>query len=625
MRSPLTLALGATFLLTLGADAAAAQRAKQVAAPASDVRAGLFDLPDLEATSTRSRVAWVDVQPGERVELAVDAAGPLSIAALAPDAASWRTSVRGPDGAWRELAREASEGRAVRTSAALDGFFAGHEADRVDLVAHAAGVWDARVQADADGALIVRTAGAWTLASHRTTHATLSDGPIGFAARLEGPDGEPASLAGTRGELTAYLDRGELTLPMTADGELFTASLPPGLRGDVRVRIDLRATTPAGAPLHRTTWHAFRVVDRQAVLTGAAHGRAVGDARIEISLGARRAGPAERAHVSAEVWGTNAAGELEPMCWLSRMAPVEGTGSHARVRMWLHAGWLDATGLGAPFELREARLQDPDTHAPFDAWARIPLPVTSLPRTAGRSDGAITREMLTGLGPDVVGTGGAGATNEAGSGLYPRALLLTHGYCSGGMPFTSSHFTGPKAVFVDPDQNRTHDEFALLLQAFGADFRTFGVVGHSQGGSAALHLLTYYESGLDHAVGPRRIQSVGTPYQGTPLASLGAFACGVNDDMTPSGAATWLAGIPSWARAEVHYWTTSNSGSACQFLTSLFLTDPEDGTTEQSRGQLPGGNNRGHLVGWCHTTGMSDPPQATDLVRNIERNAEAAR
>jgi hypothetical protein len=95
--------------------------------------------------------------------------------------------------------------------------------------------------------------------------------------------------------------------------------------------------------------------------------------------------------------------------------------------------------------------------------------------------------------------------------------------------------------------------------------------------------------------------------------------------MTPAGSATWLAGIPSWARAEVSYWTTANSGSACSGLTDFLLTDPEDGTVEMFRGQLPGGNSMGHVTGWCHTTGMSNPANYTDHARNQAMNAAAAR
>jgi pimeloyl-ACP methyl ester carboxylesterase len=205
--------------------------------------------------------------------------------------------------------------------------------------------------------------------------------------------------------------------------------------------------------------------------------------------------------------------------------------------------------------------------------------------------------------------------------------MLVHGYCSGGSIWPAADFTQPKLEFLDPNQNRTHDQFAQLIdqRAKNAGLGSFGVVGHSQGGPAALHLLTYYSSGLDESLGARRIQSVASPYQGTPLASLGSFACGVNNDMTPSGAATWLAGIPSWARSQVFYWTVSNSGSACNFFTGLLLTDPEDGTVEQFRGQLPGANNMGHVVGWCHTTGMSNPACYTDHARNQAMNAAAAR
>ena len=198
---------------------------------------------------------------------------------------------------------------------------------------------------------------------------------------------------------------------------------------------------------------------------------------------------------------------------------------------------------------------------------------------------------------------------------------------SPGSIWPAAQFTQPKYAFLDLSANRSHDQFAQLIgsRADLAGFSSFGVVGHSQGGCAALHLFTYYTSGLDHATGGRRIQSLATPYQGTPLASLGFFTCGTNSNLTPSGAATWLAGIPTWARAEVSYWTTSNSGSACNVLASLLLADPEDGTVERSRGQLPGANSMGHVTGWCHTTGMSQPAGYLDATRNAQMNAEAAR
>jgi hypothetical protein len=211
-------------------------------------------------------------------------------------------------------------------------------------------------------------------------------------------------------------------------------------------------------------------------------------------------------------------------------------------------------------------------------------------------------------------------------------LLLIHGYCAGGNPWPLSDFSGAIEIFSDPQANRSHDEFALLIKVLADTTKSSGVVAHSQGGCAALHLSTYYFSALDWAEGPRLIQSLGTPYQGTPLAgNLGALGgifgtgCGANTDLSVEGAAVWLSGIPSDARASVHYWTTSSAGFWCNFFSGLFLTNPEDGVIEVSRGQLPGGTNMGNTVGQCHTNDMSEPAQYLDSTRNSEMNANAAR
>ena len=92
-------------------------------------------------------------------------------------------------------------------------------------------------------------------------------------------------------------------------------------------------------------------------------------------------------------------------------------------------------------------------------------------------------------------------------------LMLVHGYCSGGNPYPTSQFAN-NIVFNDPNKNRTHDQFANLIKNFGAAYPSFGIVAHSQGGAASLHLYTYYWSGLDSATGSRLIQSVGTPVSG---------------------------------------------------------------------------------------------------------------
>jgi len=213
--------------------------------------------------------------------------------------------------------------------------------------------------------------------------------------------------------------------------------------------------------------------------------------------------------------------------------------------------------------------------------------------------------------------------------------VLVHGYCSGGVWPTSQFSTA--STFLDANKNRTHDEFARLIRTYGSQWGSFGTVAHSQGGAASLHLYTYYWSGLDNAVGNRLIQSVGTPYQGTNLAgilaTLGSWfgvGCGNNSNLNYSGASSWLAGIPSWARGKVNYYTTSFDTAwwrydYCNMATDLVLSDPEDGTTERAYGQLPNAINRGHVTGQCHTAGMRDPAQYLDSSRNSVMNSNAAR
>jgi hypothetical protein len=250
-----------------------------------------------------------------------------------------------------------------------------------------------------------------------------------------------------------------------------------------------------------------------------------------------------------------------------------------------------------------------------------------LPDAAKGDFAEITDEMRMGVRPEKYNT-----DNAVGG-----KMMLVHGYCSGGNPFPTSQFS-KYIVFSDPNKNRTHEQFANLIKNFGAAYPSFGIVAHSQGGAASLHLYTYYWSGLDYATGGSRlIQSVGTPYQGTALAgnlaALGSVfgaGCGTNNDLTHSGASAWLAGIPSWARAKVHYSTTSFKDvwyayDYCNIATDLFLSDPDDGVIEKSKGQLSGANNRGHKTGWCHTTGMRDPAQTSDSSRNSDMNANAAR
>ena len=76
--------------------------------------------------------------------------------------------------------------------------------------------------------------------------------------------------------------------------------------------------------------------------------------------------------------------------------------------------------------------------------------------------------------------------------------------------------------------------------------------------------------------GGRKIQTVGTPWEGTPLmgelVDVGQIfnaGCGYNEDLTPQGATRWLHKIPLDKQKEVYYYTTSAGVSYHNGITLL--------------------------------------------------------
>jgi len=214
--------------------------------------------------------------------------------------------------------------------------------------------------------------------------------------------------------------------------------------------------------------------------------------------------------------------------------------------------------------------------------------------------------------------------------------MLVHGYCSSDV-WPSKDFPG-SVKFTDYKTSRSQDEFAKQILAFGNQLAlpAYSIVGHSQGGLAALHLKTYYWSGLDTASGGKLIQSVGAPYLGCSLAGsladigdLFGVGCASNPDLAVDGASLWASRIPNDFRATVSYYLTQYDdafwiSSACVTGSSLVMYTPNDGTCEKRFGDLPGAVNMGYLKGQCHTSDMKYPPQTQDVNRNKIMNGAAA-
>lgn len=370
----------------------------------------------------------------------------------------------------------------------------------------------------------------------------------------------------------------------------------------------------------RTSEHLFPVLDSKVVLNKTIKTAVLDDKRLSLTLGFDEFSHQGNIKISGEIWGFNRQGKAIPINWISTIASFE------QAVLVTDGRWISKAGAKGPYTLKNLTIQDAYTNIPLATVDSIALNINKLPKAALEKFKAMDREMLIGKRPASMDN----ATIQSTGGK----LMLVHGYCSGGV-WPTSNFSD-YVVFQDFDQSRSHDEFARLILSTGSSLPSFGIVAHSQGGAAALHLYTYYWSGLDYASGSRLIQSVGTPYQGTALAGSLALlgevfgvGCGYNFDLTYDGASLWLAGIPSWARAKVNFYTTSFTDhwyyDYCHIATDLFLNDPDDGTTEKWAGQLSYGVNRGHKEGWCHTDGMRDPQQTLDSSRNYEMNTNAAR
>ena len=643
----LRLSLLALLAASAPVVAQTAPLARQVAAPAADILDGTVRLPDPSAAAHLSRgwferLAFRTGAAGDVSlhEVVVERDGALEFAFLAADCAAWRVQLRGTVGGWRDV--DADFGCERDVSGAGDDL-PGMIVDRRRLRGLPVGRWTLRIEAPRGRG----TADAW--------FACASGGDARLVAWLDGwrvVAGETppllARVEGARAVRVEALLEGQgwsTRVPLHDDGlhgdgaagdGTHGAELPPQATGRVQARVEALGAAERGEAFARSVPLSFVVEAPLLELSKRLDSRAQPDGRLALELEARFVAPARRVLAAAEVWARDAGGASVPVCWLARIVDPRPVGRDSSVRgaaglhvlpLELDLRWLEHAAVRGPLELRSVRVQDPDSFVVLAEADLVPV-AARVPDSTARAPRPATPQMLQGAAfAAAAGWSPAGPHAPAAPQLLRPGLLLSHGYCSSGAIWPDADFQQPKLAFVDANANRSHDQFAqrLAQAAQAAGLTSFGIVGHSQGGAAALHLRTYYSSPLDRSNGPRRIQAVATPWLGTPLASLGFFACGTNDNMTPSGAAAWLANIPNWARAEVHCWTVADNGGSCNFFTSLLLSDPEDGTVERARGELPGGVLMGHAPGWCHTTGMSHPACYHDHARNAQMDAQAAR
>ena len=639
--------LATSLSLALAGSVSAQDRlpTKQLAGPLDEVRTGVMAEVDPVETAIHSKSAMIPVHLTPTKNGAWKWTGQVAVddhrlnMTLFSGEESWNVRLAQPHSKSLTPAHRLAT-KAERSSLEMgNNSFTG---DYYEFAEVQPGDWTVTVEADAPlgrrGYLLYSSDSPHRLLSYKTTSDQLVGNEIsfvgyGYTQVSEGPIARANRGMVNEAWLRVTTPEGEEMMhPMFDDGlhgdrrsgdGIFGGSFRPELAGEYHAQVLVRGTTPEGNPFLRTAQHLVPVLAPQMDLAlDFAAASLVGAKRLQISLAVHNfEGAPEKYRVFAEVWGADAHGEMRPVSWVGGMSYVD----NGRLDLGLDLRWIGLSGAQGGFELRNVRIEDPDTFIPVARIERMDLLTPSLPSAAQAVPRRMDEEMFVGPRP-------ARTTQEKAGGR----LLLVHGYCSGDVWGPVSGQFSNDSVFLDLNQNRSHDAFAVRVGNFGSAWSSFGIVAHSQGGAAALHLYTYYWSGLDYASGGRLIQSVGTPYQGTALAGNAAVlgqvfgvGCGSNNDLTYSGASSWLSGIPSWARNAVNYYTTSFkdnwwSYDYCHLVTDLLLNDPDDGTTEKAKGQLSSGVNRGHKTGWCHTSGMADPPQVTDSSRNSTMNSNAA-
>lgn len=220
------------------------------------------------------------------------------------------------------------------------------------------------------------------------------------------------------------------------------------------------------------------------------------------------------------------------------------------------------------------------------------------------------------------------------------SVVLIHGYCASINPWAGHKNDWDNAYyFLRATVSMTHDDFAQRVVQFAEDNQldSYSLVGHSQGGAVAAHILNYYWSGLDNVANGRKLQSLGSPYEGNSLAgsiaglgSLFGIGCGSNFDLSLDGAKLWTRGLTSSTRSNIYYYTTTYKqgnffGDYCNMAANMVLEWPNDGVCELEFADLPGANNMGNTQKQCHSQGMNYMVQYDDQARNQDMNAAAAR
>eukprot|EP00052_Salpingoeca_macrocollata_P027482 m.261117 g.261117 ORF g.261117 m.261117 type:complete len:684 (-) comp22745_c3_seq2:96-2147(-) len=502
------------------------------------------------------------------------------------------------------------------------------------------------------------------IATHLTHYDALVGHQVGLNTRMfdsvvHGPlvrGVVPAALRDviTTAELDVVYPDGHIEkTPMHDDGLHFDgeandgaygAQITPTVGGKYVLQAVLSGTNTAGQ-FQRTTQHFLQVEAPTISLTGASSASLHPlQGRVNLNVGVQDADPSKSYRVYAEVQGRNVfTGKATEVAWVSTITSSTSVRGKQSLTAELDLAWLARAQSVGPLTLQNVYVQDANSMVPVSQAASM---LVAMPADVARTinstvhamlasgyKGEISKTMRQGHPPAYL-TAPRNATNSG-------KLILLHGYCAKQNPFLerASDFTDA-LYFLDASQARPTDDFAKLVVEFAEKqgLTSYGLAGHSQGGMVSLHTLNFYHTGLDNAVGNRKIQTLASPFHGNSAIGAADTAqnvfgegCGSLNSLSVDGAALWLSGITAETIAQLNYYYTQYDKGGlfgigyCSMAMDLFLDKPNDGATENKRATLTGGTNRGLTLGQCHVKELNWPASFLDSSRNQEINANAAR
>ena len=286
----------------------------------------------------------------------------------------------------------------------------------------------------------------------------------------------------------------------------FYGSFKATSAGTYRILVQVDGQLSDGTNFIRSLWYAFTVVHPSIEITGRVEGslythKVSKRVKIRFNIGVNWDGSDSPYRAFAQVWATREDYGEVPVAWISGLVEVQSRDACLTrcqyIEMELDIYWLELANAKHPLTLKSVTLDETKTYITLSKSDAVEViaedELMNWSPSLKAEDIEIDWEMKEGYNPYRVKK--EDNTNEFGQ------LLLLHGYCAGYNGFLLPYFDND-LLYTDYGQNRFINEYAESVIDFLADNDStrFSVVGHSQGGMVALHLYTYYHTGLDVVV-----------------------------------------------------------------------------------------------------------------------------